>query len=444
MSYLESYIVTSGSYYVGRKKPLLLRAGLGTCVGVALYDRDADVGGLHHLLLPEPISSENILMPEKYASSGLPLFIQELFALGASRDNLKACISGGALVGPLMNQDLDLDIGGRTTEVVKNILAEEGIQIEKAETGGLLSSDLCLDMQTWEPSTKPLEHENLSGNQHVKVPTAEEINSGIEQLQPIPQVALKILRMIEDDNYDVKEISEEIRKDQVISARTLKLCNSPMFARNKIDTLDHAVVFLGQKIFFKLILSAALQGLFSLNTMGYSLCKGALYHHAVGTALIAEELASFTGKVSPSLAYTAGLLHDIGKVVLDQYIASAFTLFYRHLEDLGRNLLEVENIVFGIDHTVIGSELAKKWVFPEVLIDTILNHHNPDEKDANSKLTTIVYLADLLMTSFYSGLELERLDTRDLASRLENVGLSVSLFSKMIDLIPYKVFASPE
>ncbi|NIV97880.1 hypothetical protein GWN26_01495, partial [Candidatus Saccharibacteria bacterium] len=72
------------------------------------------VGGMIHLLLPEPLRIEETFQPEKYASTGFPLFLQTLADAGATTENMKACIAGGALVGPLDDSDLELDIGGRT------------------------------------------------------------------------------------------------------------------------------------------------------------------------------------------------------------------------------------------------------------------------------------------------------------------------------------------
>ena len=115
----QHYHVAAGSYYVSRTKPLILQSFLGTCVGVALFDEEAQVGGLIHLLLPEPVSRAASIQPEKYASTGFPLFLAAICNEGASKSRLKAFIAGGALVGPLQDMDLHLDIGGRTVETVQ-------------------------------------------------------------------------------------------------------------------------------------------------------------------------------------------------------------------------------------------------------------------------------------------------------------------------------------
>ncbi|MEJ2286672.1 MAG: HDOD domain-containing protein, partial [Desulfobacterales bacterium] len=145
-----------------------------------------------------------------------------------------------------------------------------------------------------------------------------------------------MLRIFNEEPYEIKQVTEEIRKDQVIAARTLRLCNSAFVARrHKIDSLDHALVMLGQQLFLKLVISASLNSFFSQTALGYSLCKGGIFHHAVGAAVIAEKLADITGITEPSSAYTAGLLHDIGKVALDQFIVSSYPLFYRELNEEG-------------------------------------------------------------------------------------------------------------
>ena len=208
------------------------------------------------------------------------------------------------------------------------------------------------------------------------------------------------------------------------------------------SSLDHALVMLGQDLLLKFVISASLNNFFSQAGMGYSLCKGGMYHHAVGTAVIAEKIAAMTKKVDSSLAYTAGLLHDIGKVVLDQFVDSGFPLFYRQLNDEGKSFAEVEKQVLGTDHTEVGASLAINWSFPESLVETIRHHHNPENARQHNGLVHIVYLADLLMSRFHTGLELERLNTDALTTRLEAIGFSISAFAELVDLIPLNLLES--
>lgn len=434
--------IASGAFEVGRTQSRLLQAYLGTCVGVAVFDATAGVGGLLHLLLPEPVSSYSKDQPEKYATTGVPLFLKALFELGATPENMQAVVAGGALVGPLSSMDMSLDIGGRTAEKVYLALHSHAIAVERSETGGFFTCCLELDMQHWQCDIQPAGFDAAGSSAAKPPPTPSDIQQVIESVRPIPQVALKVLRIIESSAYDIGKVAEEVKKDQVISAKTIQLCNSALFSkRQDVMSLDHALVYLGRDQFVKLVISAAVQSFYDQCGNGYSLCKGGLYHHAIGTAMIAERIGRLTHIAAPDVAYIAGLLHDIGKVVLDQYIVGAYPLLYREFQAQTVDLIEVETKVLGLDHTRAGGMLAEKWSLPAPLIDAIQFHHQPEESRSDKSLTTIIYLADLLMSRFHSGLELERMGAARLAERLASLNLSTSQFQTLVDIIPKKVFA---
>lgn len=274
------------------------------------------------------------------------------------------------------------------------------------------------------------------------LPSAEEIEQSLERLQPVPQIALKIMRLIEEDEYDLRSLACELRKDQVLCARTLKLANSVLFAsRCPIETIDHALMYLGGNLLMKFVIAAAVEDFFAQSASGYSLCKGGLYHHAVGTAVVSEELARRTQAAKPGLAYTAGLLHDIGKVVLDQFIAGAAPLFYRHLiEEKTTDFIQVEQALLGITHSEVGYRLAKRWALPDSLSEVIRHHHTPEQGPRHLELNCLISLSDLIMSTFHAGLEIEKLNSRFLAPRLEPLGLSINQLPLMVDTVPMSVF----
>ncbi|MCP4579455.1 MAG: HDOD domain-containing protein [Deltaproteobacteria bacterium] len=434
--------VPSGQYKVSGKKPEILEAILGTCVAVTLCDRHADVGGMMHILLAAPFDRDNVWGPLKYAETGLPLFIEALCEAGAEKERLEAHIAGGALIGPLSTMDLELDVGGQTVDVVLKILKKEKIDILKAETGGYFPCRFNLDIRSWECGIEPLYvPESAFADWNFKRPTIEEIEESIKRVRPVPQIVLKIIRMIRDANVSLRNISEELRKDQVLSAKVIRLANSVFWGiEREIDAIDRALVFLGEKQFLQLIISSSLKNFFPVSENGYSLCKGGIYRHALGTALVSEALADFSGAVPSDIAYTAGLLHDIGKVVLDQKMAAMYPLFYRRTQEDGIDMTVVEREEFGIDHTETGARLARNWSLPDNLIEAIRCHHDPEKATIDPKLSHVVYLADLITSKFLAGQELERVNDHKLGIRLQAVGIKPEAFPRLIDSIPDRIF----
>jgi putative nucleotidyltransferase with HDIG domain len=149
---------------------------------------------------------------------------------------------------------------------------------------------------------------------------------------------------------------------------------------------------------------------------------------------MARQLALFTGAAPPELAYTAGLLHDIGKVVLDQHMARQQPFFYRATQIEANDLCTIEKLRFGFSHTEIGEQLAKKWALPATLAAAIRFHHSPEESGKQEQLVTLVYFADLLMSRFKVGLELDRLSTERLAARLEIMGIPLEQFPRLAEV----------
>jgi len=443
---METQIVPSGTYVISKQKDLRLEAFLGTCVGLILWDQEANLGGLLHILLPEPTGTDIPFKLETYASTGVPRFIQALIEAGATTERLQASVAGGSLIGPASDQDLLLNIGGRTTEVVQAILGENGIPVNLVETGGYFSCKLALNLNDLKIEIEPIRKSviELPETDH-KRPTPTEIDTAIQQVRPIPQIALKIIRMIQDDKYSMDEIGEEVRQDQVISAKTINLCNSAHFAlTTRVDSIDHALVLLGEKRLLMFVVSVSLETVFSKSSQGYSLCKGGIFQHALGTAILSGELAEFTGRSTPDIAYTAGLLHDIGKIPLDQYMTSAAPYFYRAAHEEGAELCKVEKERFNITHTEAGALLGERWSLADNLIDTIRHHHRPEEATVDKDLVTLVYLADLLMSRFRVEHEFERLNTDKIEERMKRVGLSPDHFPIIVDRIPRSILQSSQ
>jgi len=434
-------IIPSGSCAIGKTERVRLEAYLGSCVGVSLVDRKAQVGGMLHILLAQPTGTDVSFQPEVYATTGIPHFLEGMLNAGASKERMEACVAGGALIGTLSEQDLSLDVGGRSAEVVQRNLKAHGIRIHELETGGYVGRKMSLDLYRLRTTVEPAWSVEGTPDSVSKGEIDFIADEAIEKVKPIPQVTLKIIRMIQEDKYTMQQIGDEIRMDQVISGRVLNLCNSAIMGlRMEVDSIDRAIIVLGEKSLLRIVVSASVESLYPQSINGYSLCKGGLFQHALGTAMVAQELAAFTGKVPIDLAYTAGLLHDIGKIPLDQNVAASAPFFYRSALECDTEFCEIERQMLGTDHTEIGSRLAEKWALPSNLINVIAWHHHPENAPEDEELVGLVYLSDLLMSKFQAGHEIERFATENLSDNLDRLGLTMHQLPVLIDRIPKRLF----
>ncbi|MDY0131208.1 MAG: HDOD domain-containing protein [Desulforegulaceae bacterium] len=437
-------IVQSGTSCISKQQKKKLKASLGSCIGIAIVDRVNKVGGILHTLLPEPYSNF-VDIEEKYASTGLPKFIDELIKEGAEISCLEVSVAGGAFQGKSTDLDFYINVGGKTAEKVSNILKFYKLNIRQWETGGFFSSCLSLNLNNFEVSILPMIDEcSISTKDYVfKKPEKKQIEKKVDQIKPIPQIVIKIISMINSKSAGLKDIGKEIKKDQVISAKVLQLSNSAFFDRTyPIDTIDEAILQIGEENLAKHILNHYIKELFSSSDRGYSLCKGGLFHHSLSTALINEKLCKYTRIEPPQAGYTAGLLHDIGKIILDQYVSKSKPLFYRELLNKTKNIIDVEKELFGLDHAEAGILLAKKWNLPEVIQDIISLHHRPKEAKRNKNIIILTHIADILSSWYMTGVlpETSRMDiTLDL---LEKVSLSPKKILEFTHQLPLKEFSA--
>ncbi|OGQ96037.1 MAG: hypothetical protein A2521_14280 [Deltaproteobacteria bacterium RIFOXYD12_FULL_57_12] len=444
MNSLAPEYVGAGSYAITRSDQKTLVALLGTCVGVCLVDRTAGIGGIIHLLLPAPTGPTSPWPPATYAATGLPLFIDELINHTAVAERLEATVAGGALFAPVSRLDLDLDIGGRTTEVVNGILARRGIRVVKSETGGFFGSRLSLNAATWDTEIRPTIVPSQAKPGQYQQPTAEEIDRAIARTKPIPQVALRIMRLLRQENYNFAELAEEVILDQVLGAKVLRLCNSPVIgARAPIDSIEKALLLLGDSLLLEILVTASFDLFLSHDVGGYSLMRGGMYQHSLGVARTAKVIAKYLGLVDEGTAYTAGLLHDIGKVILDHYLHDSLPLFYHDILHGDGDFVKTEQSILGVDHQQIGARLAANWNLPATLTEVVAMHHCPDQATLNPDLVHLVHLADVLTTWIMAGLELEKINTETLTKCLASLNLTPKHLQVIINMVPWNKMTGP-
>jgi putative nucleotidyltransferase with HDIG domain len=217
----------------------------------------------------------------------------------------------------------------------------------------------------------------------------------VANLRPMPTSITRVLRAIEDSSATSAEISEIIGLDQALSASILQSANSAsMGFSTDCLKLSEAVMRLGFKRLKGIILGIAAVGPFNQSLKGYRFGAGELWNHSIATAVSAEWIARELRYPDPEEAYTSGLLHDMGKLFLDQFVFSDYTRIVDLMLRYKLTLYQAEEQLLGIDHAKVGGLIAEKWNFPVILVDAIRFHHTPSFARSNQKLPAIVNVAN--------------------------------------------------
>ncbi len=209
--------------------------------------------------------------------------------------------------------------------------------------------------------------------------TLDAVFESMAELPVFPKVVHKALQVLDDPNKKIADVSEIIKFDQGLVANILKLTNSAIFGlRQQVTDLDTALALLGnQKIREVLVAGAALPYL-TRPLSGYEMSPEDLWLHSMGCAVITDVLGRRTGYAEKSTLFTAAILHDIGKIVLDIYVGPRLGEVLMISKQRGNSFSEAEWIVLGTDHAVAGAAILSNWDFPPDICRAVRSHHDPD------------------------------------------------------------------
>jgi putative nucleotidyltransferase with HDIG domain len=275
---------------------------------------------------------------------------------------------------------------------------------------------------------------------------ARRILKEVRDLPPFSAIANRALKLTNDPRSSAIDISRIISYDQAFTARVLRMANSAYygFAR-KITTVSEAIVILGYETLKSVVLALTLQKFYDQEVRGYGLEKGELWKHSVGCALAARLIATRVKYTSVEEAFVAGLLHDVGKVILNQFVRDEIYKIIEIAASEGLSFAEAEKKVLGFDHQDIGSRVAEKWNFNDKIVEAIRYHHRPDRAKKDPELTAIVHVADFICLSLGLGvgsdgmlypLKKEALETLKLDEpEIDNIIFSAYNITEEIDKI---------
>lgn len=213
----------------------------------------------------------------------------------------------------------------------------------------------------------------------------------IQSLPTLPQVVQKLMSLVESPDVSPKDIGKLITKDQVLSARVLRLVNSPFYGfPGRISSISHAIILLGLNVIKGVVLSASVFDLMERSMVG-------LWEHSLGSAMAAGVLARGLGLGDPEEISTAALLHDIGKVLVRVSLQDDVEKIEGLVLSRRISIREAEIEVLKVDHAEIGQWLSREWNLPEKLSAPIAWHHEPEHAPGFKERACVVHLADVLV-----------------------------------------------
>lgn len=218
----------------------------------------------------------------------------------------------------------------------------------------------------------------------------------LRSMPPLPGVAQRVLQIVRDPDYSIDMLVSVVRTDPALTARILKLCNSSLYGLSQeIGSVGDAVAYLGTRNLVKLVLISCTSSYFKrVGSNGY-VDPGELWKHTLCCASVCQFLAERSGYEQPATAFTAGILHNVGKVALAQVVEDLTmdvpTLLAAEPE-IG--YLALERKLVGLDHANAGGIVTESWSLPTELRRAVRNHHDPTAIRGDGDLTALLHVAD--------------------------------------------------
>ena len=256
----------------------------------------------------------------------------------------------------------------------------------------------------------------------------EEIISTIKSVPAISATAVQVSRMLQDPEVKTKDLQRAIEYDPGLAANVLRLANSAYFGGPyEVKSIRQGIVRLGVNCIYHMVMASAVSPVAQRPVRGYALSVGQLWEHSVSVAVGTEAYAEKLKKKPPEYAFTAGLLHDIGKIVLGTFVeVDAKPIMELALED-GLSFEVAEQKVLGIDHAEVGALLLEGWNLPREIVDVVRWHHQPDEFPGGKLVVDLVHAADVLSMMGGLGTGSDGLHYRVSREVTERLGLNIHL-----------------
>ena len=228
---------------------------------------------------------------------------------------------------------------------------------------------------------------------------AETLIGRTPNLQAPSPTVVRLLNLLNNPDADYDEVIATVNRDAVLSAKLLAICNSTSYGlAQPVASVGQGVLYLGFGEIHRLVMALSFGSQIGSGLSGYDMEAGVLWHHSLVTALLTPRVLGISKKFATdtSIAYTAGLVHDIGKLVIGQALDAAARERLHQIVQAGEtSLLQAEKSVIGCDHAEVGACLLQQWRIPEIIVEAVAHHHQPN-LDGSGSLSALVHVADVV------------------------------------------------
>jgi len=218
----------------------------------------------------------------------------------------------------------------------------------------------------------------------------------IGELATLPVVAYNVMQLTQNPKASAMDVGKAISQDPVLTSKVLKIANSSFYGfPRKISTINNAIVLLGFSNIRNIVLSAGIIDTYKGGKQSENFDRTEFWKHSLACGIASKIIASTVGLKNCEEAFIWGLLHDIGKIVMDTYIHEEFSQVVYHAKAKGMLIVHAEHKYLGFDHTAVGNLVANKWNMPPALLKVIKYHHDPAMDYNSLRISSIVHLADI-------------------------------------------------
>lgn len=251
----------------------------------------------------------------------------------------------------------------------------------------------------------------------------------VKDIPSLPQFVVETLKKLDDPKSSATDVANRLSKDEGLVVRVLKLANSAYYGLSRrITGVSEAISFLGFKTVKSIVLAASVYKFMNNAFTGYALDRGELWKHSQGVALTARYLADKLKACDPEEAYIGSLMHDIGKIVLNDYVRFGYSIILRLVEEDKVPFCSAERQVLGFDHAQVGGLVMEQWNLPEAYSYIASYHHSPWDLPAEMSVLQpvldVVHVSNVMCLMLGVGIGADGIQYQVSPESLERLGIS--------------------